>query len=572
VKHTIRVTHLARKRTSWAFAVGVVLGVASAQWFFAPFAAEMLRSPQWRSLETMDRSGKPLRVSRNRHGDRVQWRSLDEIAPTLPATIVAVEDKRFWEHGGISWSSLARAAAVSLRGQRQGGSTISMQLARLVTPRPKTAFGKLLEIRDALRIERSASKTEILEAYLNLAPLGAGVSGVEGACWALFGHSAQHVTREEAVMLAGLLRAPSALDPRHHLALATLRFKLTSDSLGLGSLVAPRIEPHQPTQVPLWLAKQGSLLSIDESIQRTTTDLVRTRADAARDWGADDIGVLVVDTVSNEVRAATSLDTQRSTSPFEHRRSPGSALKPFSYSMALEAGMGPDAIVADLPSVFDEPNSLFMPNSSTGKYYGPVSARVALASSLNVPAVGLVSRFGVPATKDYLVRAFGFTSLKPDAPNRLGLGLALGVGEVKGTELAAAYSSFVRGGAVEPLHWTPFESCSPFALRPAKTANDVFDMLADEGARAVAFGAAARMVGTGVAFKTGTSSNSRDHWAVGATSDFVVVVWVGRWDGKGMKAPLAIGTAAPILAEVLESLTRTSTQQAATDHLTRRPE
>jgi membrane carboxypeptidase/penicillin-binding protein PbpC len=153
-----------------------VAGFTGSRWFFEPYPAGQLSAQRWRSKETADRNGKPIYVSRNVRGDRVQWRSLDDISPTLVATIVALEDKRFFEHAGVSWRSLVRAAYASSTGRRQGGPTITMQLARLLAGRPKGALSKFLEIRDALRIELSTSKRDVLEMYLNLAPLGVGLT------------------------------------------------------------------------------------------------------------------------------------------------------------------------------------------------------------------------------------------------------------------------------------------------------------------------------------------------------------------------------------------------------------
>lgn len=577
------------------FALALVLGWISA----VPFPREPLSTHTFVSVRVTDRAGETLREPTGQAGGRAIWLGIGNVPQHLKNALVAAEDHRFWSHSGVDAWAAARAALDSLQSGRitSGASTLTMQVVRLVWPRQRSWIAKLSETIWAIRLERTLTKNEILEQYLNRAPYGNRLFGVEAAAQAYLGHSARELTVAEAAWLAGLPNAPTALNPWRHPDRATARQRyvvermrrlglLTNDEAVLASqpvrLVAP-VAPRflAPHAVDAALREVGAIghhasfveLSIDLGVQRAVEDALRRSAGSLSGGGASGTAVVVLDNESAEILALVGSPDYFAAQGGKvngatARRQPGSALKPFAYALALDRGLNLSTLLPDLPVSFPEGAHTFAPRNFDGRFRGPVRVRAALAASLNVPAVHVAKYLGT----ERLLASLRSMQLAPaeGTPERFGLGLVLGVGETRLVDLGAAYASLARGGAWraprlvrrvagpqdEPLELGPPPSHRAFS---AEAAFLVADALMDEAERALVFGTHASLgLPFPVALKTGTSGQARDLWAFGVTADRTVGVWVGNPDGRGLGDVVAAQVAQPILGQVLAALYRDS--------------
>lgn len=550
------------------------------------------------SVRVTDRTGRPLREVASALGGRARWLSLQEMPPHLVDAFVAVEDRRFWSHPGVDARAIARASLDRLGSgrPRSGASTLTMQLVRLIWPRERDLTAKLSEAVWALRLERSATKEQILEQYLNRAPFGNRLFGVEAAARAYFGRSARDVGLAEAALLAGLPNAPSALDPRRFPERAAARQrqvvarmrklgKLTSDQAAAASQAVRLVDSpasfRAPHAVDAALAQLRAArvfassveLTIDANLQSAVEGIVARRSESLRSLGASSAAVVVIDNRDREILALVgSLDyfgrTVGQVNGAYARRQPGSALKPFAYALALDRGLNLSTLLPDVPSAFPEGPRVFRPRNFDGAFRGPVRLRVALASSLNVPAVHLAKYVGVRPLLEKLWE-LGVAPSDGDA-QRYGLGLVLGVAETTLVDLTGAYSSLARGGEwaaprlLRKLERARGESLPlpPSALRRAFSPEASFlvlDAMADEAARTPTFGAYARLgLPFPLAVKTGTSDKARDLWAVGVTPELTVGVWVGSAEGRSLGEVVAAQHAQPLLVDVVSELYRSA--------------
>jgi penicillin-binding protein 1C len=525
----------------------------------APDGALLERFPH--SMRLHDRDGALLREVVGADGARAEWRDLDQLSTHVVAATIAVEDARFFRHPGIDPVGMARAAWRNLRARRvvQGGSTLSMQLARLLEPRPKTVRGKLGEMVAARRLERVLSKREILEQYLNRAPYGAGTVGVEAASRRYFGKPSAHLSLAEAALVAGLPQAPTALNPLRNpdgavrRQRAVLRRMLATGAIDQESfdraLAEPlRLERRPPPLFAMhfsdWVLPQAApgdvRTTLDRSLQAEIEQIVAGHVSALALGGATNAAVVVLDNERCEVRAMVgSADYWAEPSGAVNGalapRQPGSALKPFTYALAFERGHTPASVVADIETQYGEPGGrIFSPKNFSGDYSGPVMLGDALGRSLNVPAIRVAELVGPSRLLDRL-RALGFASLARSAAH-YGLGLTLGNGEVTLLELAQGYAILARGGRSCRAHAIAQRAAPPVEQVITPEASFlVTHILADESLRIAAFGPGnSLLVGAPVAVKTGTSSNWRDSWAIGYTDRFTVAVWTGDFEGRSM--------------------------------------
>jgi penicillin-binding protein 1C len=562
------------------------------------FPAEDLERRPPGSWRLHDAQGRLLREAVSETGTRSIWVPIDELPPVLIDAIVAVEDARFFEHDGVDRVGLARAAWQNLRAGRivSGASTITMQVARLVHPHPRTLLGKIGEMIEAARIERTIDKRRILEQYLNRAPFGSGTIGVEAASRRVFGKPASHLSLAESALLAGLLAAPTRLDPHENPlgAMARQRFVLErmrevgsiddaelaramEAELALADAAPPPRAMHFTEWVLAASPAAGEVTTtldgdLQEEIERLTAEHARSLAAA----GVTNAAVVVLDNRRCEVIAMVgSADywapPDGAVNGATARRQPGSTLKPFTYAMAFDRGATPAQVVPDVETTWGEPGtSWFSPRNYSNTYSGPVMLGDALARSLNVPAVHVAEEVGVDALLAKL-REIGFVSL--DAPaSRYGLGLTLGNGEVTLVELAQGYAMLARGGSAcrasgLPVHdevgaggpdpAPPGGGAARARSRPSialsrEAAWLVTDILSDEARRMDAFGPAnALLLGFPVAVKTGTSSNWRDSWAVGYTDRFTVAVWTGDFAGRPLRQLAGANGAGPLFHRVM---------------------
>lgn len=523
-----------------------------------------------------DRSGIALGTILSADGERAAAVPLARISPYFLNAAIAAEDRRYYHHGAIDAAALARAAweAVRCMCNAGGASTIAMQLARIEFHLPGTVPGKLVQIWDAERITAGSDKRAILEAYANRVAMGGNVYGVEAAARAYFGVPATDLDLAQAALLAGIPNDPVRLDPRAHWAAARARQRYVLERMMREGYISSRQAElarseniHVVARDDELIAAQQLLFRIASSSTatrvRTTIDLplqryVQAQAqDVVRALGNKNVtqaAALVIDNRTGDVLAyLASLDYfddayQGRNDGVRSLRQPGSTLKPFLYEYALERGaIRPDTVLADVPTSYAIPGGeIYSPEDYSRQFLGPVSVRTALADSLNVPAVRVLSSVGVPAFLDRL-RALGFTRLQR-SPDYYGLGLTLGAGEVTLWDLARAYVTLARGGsaiALRPDMNAPIDAGTQVLDRA--TSELVTNILADRYARAHAFGIGSVIdMPFPVAVKTGTSSGYRDTWTVGYTSEYTVAVWVGNFNGSAMQRIAGVSGAGPL--------------------------
>lgn len=581
-------------------ALAVLVGVAWLSWasFWSWLRDEVdrprdeLHDDWYSGHRVLDRQGRLLRELPGELGRRGQPLPLAELGERIVVTTRVSEDERFFEHDGVDGLAVARAVSQNVRHGRlvSGASTITQQLVKLLDtrgqPGERTAWIKLREAARAENLDAALDKAEILEAYLDRLPYGHGLVGPEAAARGYFGVAARDLSWAQAAYLAVLPRAPSQLDPLRHPERVVPRQQALLHALheagelndaGLRRALAEPVEPRTPPRPFLaphlvqTLQAEGRLAegpvtstTIDRALQLEVEGLVRTHMAHVAAAGASDAAVMVIDNDTAEVLAyvgsADFHDPEISGQVDMARapRQPGSTLKPFVYALAFEAGHSPLELLPDVPTRFREgPGHVYAPHNYHGQFGGPVSARQALAESLNVPAIRLAAELPAGALLDTLHR-LGLASLREPA-GHYGLALALGSGEVGLRELAEAYVALARGGEHRPLRVRLDAPLGPSTrVLDAAAAAAVIEALADPLARARLLPEGHRPfdIGFPVALKTGTSSGYRDAWTLGFTRERTVAVWIGNADGSPMHEVTGAGGAGPLFADVMRRAMR----------------
>ncbi len=523
------------------------------------------------STVVVDRSGQPLRVFTTRSGF---WRLPTEPASVSPAyldLLIDVEDKRFWYHPGFDPFALARAAAqlVIHRHVVSGGSTLTMQVVRLLEPRPRTLRSKLIELVRAMQLEAHWSKAAILQAYLMLAPMGRNLEGVRAGSLAWFGKEPAQLSDAEAALLVALPQNPTRLRPDRDLAAAErAREKILRRGVAGGVLAPEALPSALATPIPT-ARRPMPVLAPHRAEQLAATRVpgstVTTTLDARLQVGAERVLGQALDTLPRPVNLAALIADWRTGEILAHvgsagyldarrrgaidmtaaPRSPGSTLKPFIYGMAFEGLLAhPGSLVRDVATRFDD----YAPHNFDGGFSGDVTIRQALQWSLNLPAVMVLQRVGpVAFTERFktvgLPLDFGDAEVLPGLPVALG-----GVGTTLNA-LVTAYAGLADGGAVKPLlDHVGAAGPGQGALMSGPAADAVVDILSDMPAPAGSSGRAGR-----IAYKTGTSYRFRDGWALGFNNNHVIGIWMGRADG-GTCTPCVGAGAAAILFRLFDLL------------------
>ncbi len=532
----------------------------------------------------MDRSGIPLGTVLTRSNERTIHVPLDRVAPVFVRALLAIEDRRYFRHGAVDVAALARATLELARSRKivSGGSTITMQTARLRNNLPRTLWGKIAEIILAARIEGGTSKAAILEDYVNRIPMGDDLTGVEAGARAYFGVPASDIDLGQAAFLVALPNDPVRLDPYQHRAALEGRRRFILDRLvELGvvnaqeasqakaerlALAPPSVGIDAAPQLLFRLAAQlpdtttTLRTTIDGDLQRYVEANVVQVLGGLGNRNVHDAAALVVENRTGAILAYVGSPAYFDTAASGRNdgvtalRQPGSTLKPFLYERAFERRtVRPTSILADVPTVYALPGQkTYAPADYNASFAGPVRARVALANSLNVPAVRVLSQLGVTELLSRL-HELGFAHLQHTA-DYYGLGLTLGSGEVSLEELARAYVIAANDGQPVTLH----ARAEPTDEKRGKRIGDpatwalVTDMLADGPARARAFGVNSLLrLPFAAAVKTGTSSDFRDTWTVGYTRDYTVAVWAGNFDGSPMLHVSGVAGAAPLWNRIM---------------------
>jgi penicillin-binding protein 1C len=567
----------------------------AAGWFglkLVPLPPALLQpAPVSRALT--DRNGVTLREldSDDRFAREV---SFSEIPPQLIRATLAAEDKRFFEHHGVDMAAVARALWNNATHRRvtSGASTITQQLVKNSAPRRRTLWTKCVEAATALRLEQVRTKEQILAAYLNRIDFGNLNVGVASAANYYFAKPLADLSDAEAAFLAGLPKNPTRLNPHRAFTAAKRRQEMVlgrMERLGWLSgeqaqrargeplrLQPPRRLFRAPHFVDLVLrdlppgSDRAITTTLDLDLNRFVEATVREQLERLRRKNVREAAVVVLDNASGDVLALVGSQDYFAPGTGQVNgawaaRSAGSTFKPFTYLLALENGATPASVVADVPALFQTRAGYFRPENYNRRCYGPMRYRPALANSLNIPAVRVLSSLGGAPVLQERLRAWGMTTLEKPAEH-YGLGLTIGNAETRLIELVNAYAALARMGEWRPWCVVKGENVQRPTLNVQRSTDGagatsqaacwlVADMLSDNAARALAFGMQSPLrFGFPVACKTGTSTDYRDNWAVGYTPEFTVGVWCGNFDGSPMQEVSGVSGAAPILHAVFEKL------------------
>ena len=525
----------------------------------------------------LDADGRLLRAGTSPQG---YWRlptDLSDVDGLYVQALLAFEDQRFYRHDGVDYRSMLRAVVTSLQAGRivSGGSTLSMQTARLLEPRPqRTPGAKIMEILRAWQLERRFSKAQILDLYLTTAPFGGNIEGAGAAAWRYFGKTPAELTWAEAALLVALPQSPALRRPNRYADRAEAARNRVLDVLVRRDLISAeqgrrsKREPVPDTRVdmPFFAPTLAERLWSDDPTKAAVTSLhaptqIAMEAlvrDYLRAFPSNLNGALLVVEARTgavkarvgssgyfEPRAGATLDLTRAL------RSPGSALKPAIYALSFDAGQAhPGTWLPD-----DQRNFAgYVPENFSNTRQGRVQAFRALQQSLNPPATALLQQYGAERALEALNRV-GLRPANQGEPGSMGLPLVLGGVSLSMEDLAQLYTAFATDGRIRPLCETP-RACAENKPRPfirAQTAEQITAILGDAPSPdSLPFG-----LRPDVAFKTGTSARNRDAWALGYDGQHVIAVWLGRPDNQPTNRLLGLQDAAPLLLRAFSALPET---------------
>lgn len=536
----------------------------------------------------LDRDGEILHELRvDNRGRRLEWTPLEKISPALKSAVVFAEDRRFYRHRGVDWISLGGALTGALHASRaRGASTITMQVAARLDEelRPgknrRSFFQKSRQIRSARTYERSWSKSQILEAYMNLVTFRGELQGVRAAARGLFSKEPQGLNDRESIILAALVRSPNAEIPSviaraealaGAMGLDTGRDeieKAVSSALSRPYDLRPQtaLAPHVARQLLQAGGTSGGRMpasivcTLDGGLQAFAVETLRRQILSVRTRNVRDGAALIVENKSGDVLAYVGNTGEESSARYvdgvRAMRQAGSTLKPFVYALAFDRRLlTPASLIEDSPIDIPVQGGVYRPQNYDNRFHGMVTARVALASSLNVPAVTTLNIIGVDALVQIL-GVLGFRGIR--TPDYYGPSLALGSMDVTLWDLVNAYRSLANGGIWSPMRLTASESSTPpRRVFSSESAFLVSDILSDRESRSLTF-ALENALSTRfwTAVKTGTSKDMRDNWCVGFSDRYTVGVWAGNFSGESMQDVSGIVGAAPVWVELMNRLHR----------------
>ena len=540
--------------------------------------------PRPSSTAVYDRHGDLLRIytSEDQGGMLRLAVRFDELPEHLVAGLTSFEDRRFFIHFGLDPIALFRAIVSNVRAGRvvSGASTITMQVARMLTRKPRTLSAKILEVLRAFQLEWMYSKSEILEFYFNLAPYGGNIEGIAAASEIYFGKPVSRLSIDEAATLVAIPNQPNRLRPdrdikalraRRDTVLRRMRTNRHLSDEEYESAVALPIHARRrklPAKAPhftSWIKKmkpgQQVHTTLDSSLQTRVENLMRAHL---RQYDQDQISngaMIVYDNEQSEILAYvgsndfSNIRQSGQVDGVQGLRSPGSTLKPFIYALAFQTGLiGKTTLLKDIPLTFPD----WSPQNFDGEFQGLVPADLALTSSLNLPPIALLQEYGLDRFLAFL-ESSGISSLD-NSTGRFGLSTILGGCEVRLLELTNAYAMLARGGLYLPPQIFRVTGKTPRSVRPTRilqkeaafmTSEILTDVVRPDFPELWKDMASAGKV----SWKTGTSYARRDAWSIGYNKKYTVGVWLGNFDGRG--APELVGgrAAAPLLFSFFDGLT-----------------
>lgn len=530
------------------------------------------------STVVMDRNGELLGA---RISDDGQWRfpPCDTVPEKFAIAVTEFEDRYFRYHPGVNPAAIARAAVQNIRNGKvvSGGSTLTMQVIRLYRKGERNIWNKLVECLLATRLELKYSKDEILALYASYASFGGNVVGIEAASWRYFGRSAEELSWAEAATLAVLPNSPSIIHPgKNREQLKAKRDRLLRRLMESGkidstdcSLAISEPIPDKPLPLPEYAYHltehisggaghgQENVTGIDIGMQTRTSMILERWNNTLKEKGINDLAAVVIDIHDGSILAYCGNarpDEDRPGAKVDILRSPrstGSILKPLLYCALLqEGGILPKTLLPDIPVNING----FSPQNFDLKFYGAVPADEALSRSLNVPAVHMLRKYGVPKFQDLLVRS-GMSTLTRE-PSHYGLSIILGGAEGRLLEVTSAYAMLAK--VAEDGKITDEGDCfvKDFPLTDRTAVYYTLEALKEVNRPDEMDW---RMVSSirKVAWKTGTSFGFRDGWAVGVTPDYAVGVWAGNAQGQGVPGLMGANTAGPVMFDIFNILPQT---------------
>ncbi|MEG2019146.1 MAG: penicillin-binding protein 1C [Synergistaceae bacterium] len=535
-----------------------------------------------------DNTGNPLCATLSSNDEWSLSIPLEEMGEWMPKIIIELEDRKFYYHNGIDFAAIIRATIQNTKAKKtiSGGSTITAQTIRLGIERERTPLNKIKEFNQAIILEYLLTKHDILETYLNRVPMGGNIRGIEAASLAWFDKSAKDISLAEATLLAGILRGPSYYRPDKHPERALKLRNRLLDTLAERKIItneqAERAKrekipternsiPSKRRQTAEQIIKQRGKTTnrdkygkIKSTIEITKQNLLEKELKNALKTLPTNItgAAVLIENENGAVRAYVGNAKEgepNDTSWVDcaaSKRSPGSVLKPFTFALAFEKGtLTPSTIMADTP--YSMKGSA--PRNYDRYYRGPVSARTALADSLNIPAVRVL-RLVKPTNTLSLYRRLGFSSFTKDS-EWYGDSLILGGCEVSPLETATAYRTLANGGIKSSTLWIEGEKKEKGEqIITNSSCYLTLDILKDTGRILPIYREIFGEKGTKIAFKTGTSYGLRDAWTAAVTKKYTLVVWLGDPTGKPTNTLIGLKTATPPAIKIMRALTPDGTK------------
>ena len=527
----------------------------------------------------LDNRGNPLNVSYQNWFNVFDTAELYEIPELLQKMFIAAEDKNFYAHHGVDWGARLSAVMQNVRAGRvvRGASTLTEQVVRMLHPRPRTLFSKIVEGADAWRLERRFSKDEILKFYLNQVPYASNRRGIKQAARYYFSKSPDRLSVREMTALVVLVRAPAAFnlykypEKTDRLVGRQLQKFYEQGIIGKDAFETAKTErvkltpPALTVEAPQFLAfvrknADGAVVktTLDSALQDTVQKLTRNRLKALQKKNVHAAAVLVLERETGNVLAWVSESVDDKTKDFDAvlvPRQAASAQKPFLYALALTKGWTDETLLNDEPLSRSVGLGVHHFKNYSRRHYGTVTVRQALGNSLNIPAVKAIEFAGVDEYWAFL-RKIGITTLDK-SPDFYREGLALGNAEIPLFELMRGYLMLANGGILKPIRATASDDYAQERVLSESAALTIADILSDPLARQFEFGTDSVLnFPVKTAVKTGTSTDYRDAWAIGFNRDFVAGVWMGNLTYEPMRDVTGASGAGLLLRSIFTELNR----------------